>query len=75
MEELTKAYRATFSGHQGALVLADILSLLGFFSNTPETINPMCIAVGNTILSRLQVFGSEGCAEYVGKILESRYSK
>lgn len=71
MDELTKAYRATFEGPQGELVLCDILSLLGHFSNDPGRIDPACIAVSHTILSRIGAYSADGTRNYVRKVIEA----
>lgn len=52
------AYRRVFQTEDGKTILCDILNLLGFFNNVPERINPQCISVGNTILSRCGVIDS-----------------
>lgn len=72
--QLQEAYRAVFGTKEGEIVLADILSMLGFFSNQVERIDPHGVAVGNTILSRIGVFGSDGCTQYVHHILQAGYA-
>lgn len=67
--ELQKRYIQVFQGDAGVTVLSDILSMLGYFSNMPERIDPERIAIANTILSRLNVFGSEGVNDFVRAIL------
>lgn len=71
MEELEKAYQNVFNGPYGELVLADILSLLGHFANDPSTIDPKCIAVSHTIISRLGAYSTDGVRGYVAKIIEA----
>ena len=68
------ADRAGVGTKEGEIVLADILSMLGFFSNQVERIDPHGVAVGNTILSRIGVFGSDGCTRYVHHILQAGYA-
>lgn len=69
MHELQVKYKRVFSGPDGYMVLADILALLGFCNNVPDRIDPKCIAVANTILSRLDVFGRDGIVDYVARII------
>ncbi len=55
--ELTRMYQKVFgSGKEGATVLADILSLLGYFGNQSQQMSPALLAAANTILVRLNVF-------------------
>ena len=70
-EELKKAYQQVASSQFGKLVFADILSLLGYFSNIPEKIKPENIAIANTILSRLNVFDASGVINYVSSIIDN----
>lgn len=73
MDEMTRlqaSYRDVFCGSEsGVMVLGDILSMLGYFSNVPDKISPERMAIANTILSRLNVFGSNGVNDYVRTIL------
>lgn len=69
--DLEKAYRIVFNSPEGELVLADILSMLGHFSNKPESMDPKCLAVSHTILSRLGAYSSEGTRNYVRKVIEA----
>lgn len=69
MEQLHKAYRKVFSGSDGELVLADILGLLGDTRNT--NINPECIAVANTIKTRLGAIDENGTIRYARSIIEA----
>ena len=69
--ELKKAYQQVASSQFGKLVFADILSLLGYFSNIPEKIKPENIAIANTILSRLNVFDASGVINYVSSIIDN----
>lgn len=71
MDELTRAYRAVFESQQGEIVLCDILSMLGHFANDPGRINPQCIAVSHTILSRLGAYSADGVRNYVRKVIEA----
>ncbi len=68
MHELSLRYKKVFSGLDGNMVLADILAMLGFCNNIPDRIEPKCIAVANTILSRLGAFGTDGIVDYVTRI-------
>lgn len=63
--EVMEAYSRIFSTDDGKIVLADILARLGYFSNTPESIKPECLAVANTILSRLGLLNSSGVGIYM----------
>ena len=70
-EELKKAYQQVASSQFGKIVFADLLSLLGFFSNIPDKIKPENIAIANTILSRLNVFDASGVINYVSSIIDN----
>ena len=70
-EELKKAYQQIASSQFGKIVFADLLSLLGYFSNIPDKIKPENIAIANTILSRLNVFDKSGVINYVSSIIDS----
>lgn len=63
--EVMESYSRIFSTDDGKVVLADILAQLGYFSNTPESIKPECLAVANTILSRLGLLNSRGVGVYM----------
>lgn len=63
--EVMDAYSRIFSTDDGKIVLADILAQLEYFSNTPECIKPECLAVANTILSRLGLLNSMGIGVYM----------
>lgn len=69
--ELKKAYQQVASSQFGKIVFADLLSLLGYFSNIPDKIKPENIAIANTILSRLNVFDASGVINYVSSIIDS----
>lgn len=69
MTRLQRAYQTVFKTEEGELVLSDILSMLGFFSNIPERIDPRSISIANTILSRLNVYGESGVGDYVRAML------
>lgn len=72
MDEMTKlqrAYQTIFRTDEGELVLSDLLSMLGYFSNIPERIDPKSISIANTILSRLNVYGAGGVGSYVKAIV------
>ncbi len=64
-EQVIEAYQSVFSATDGQIVLSDILSQLGFFSNIPERIKPECIAVANTILSRCGIMNSASNGIYM----------
>lgn len=59
-ERILEAYRNVFTTEDGQIVLADVLSQLGYFANREECIKPPCIAVANTIISRCGLIGSDG---------------
>lgn len=59
-ERLFMAYKQVFGTEDGRIVLSDILSMLGYFANVPERINPQCIAAANTILSRCGIIDAGG---------------
>lgn len=71
LEAMQRRYQSVFSGKDGAIVLADILNMLGFFGNNPANIVPANIAVANTIISRLNIYSAEGTVNYVEKILQA----
>lgn len=71
LEAMQRKYQNVFSGKDGAIVLADILCLLGFFNNNPAHIVPANIAVANTIISRLNIYSEDGTVNYVNKILQA----
>ena len=64
-QDVMDAYSRVFSTGDGQIILADILCLLGYFSNVPESIDPRCIAIANTILSRCGVLDSRGTGIYM----------
>ncbi len=64
-QRVMSAYSRIFSTDEGKLVLADILSQLGYFSNMAEGIKPECIAVANTILSRCGLLNSAGAGIFM----------
>ena len=64
-KDVMRAYSNIFNTYDGQLVLADILSQLGYFSNQPESIKPECIAIANTILSRCGIMNSAGIGIYM----------
>lgn len=68
-DELIRKYQSVFAGPDGAVVLSDILSMLGYFSNVPDRIDPQRIAVANTIMSRINAFNDEGVTDYVKRIV------
>ena len=59
-QQVMESYSRVFSTQDGKIVLADILSQLGYFSNQPEGIRPECLAVANTLLSRCGLLNSSG---------------
>lgn len=63
--DVKAAYSRVFSTGDGQIILADILCQLGYFNNVPESINPKCIAIANTILSRCGVLDSGGTGVYM----------
>lgn len=63
--DVKAAYSRVFSTRDGQIILADILCQLGYFSNVPESIEPKCIAIANTILSRCDVLDSRGTGIYM----------
>lgn len=69
--ELTRAYQKVFgSGKDGTMVLADILSLLGYFGNQSQRMNPDLLAAANTILVRLNVFDSTNVERFAEMIID-----
>ncbi len=68
LTRLQVAYQHVFSGDDGVMVLSDILSQLGYFSNMPERIDPQRIAIANTILSRMNVYDASSVYDYVRSI-------
>ncbi len=69
--EKQRVYRQVFGSDEGQMVLADILSELGFFSNRPEMIHPACIAVANTILGRLGLYNGDNVSIYMSGVQEA----
>lgn len=70
-KKLQNCYYSVFSSSEdGEVVLCDILSLLGFFSNTGKEREVDGLSVANTILSRLGLFSEEGALEYTKTILK-----
>ena len=65
MMDISDCYRLVISTPEGKAVIADILSNLGFFGNVPSSMSAECIAVGNTILSRLGVISSGSIDKYM----------
>lgn len=63
--DIRDCYRIVIASPEGKAVIADILSNLGFFGNVPERMTPECMAVGNTILSRLGIISSDGVDRYM----------
>lgn len=63
--DIRDCYRIVIASPEGKAVLADILSNLGFFGNVASSMTPECMAVGNTILSRLGVISSDGVDRYM----------
>lgn len=69
--ELTRMYQKVFgSGREGATVLADILSLLGYFGNQSQQMNPTLLAAANTILVRLNVFDRANVERFAELIID-----
>lgn len=69
--ELKRAYQQVANSQYGRIVFADILSMLGYFSNMPDKIKPELIAIANTVLSRLNIFDSQGILGYVDSIIQN----
>lgn len=70
-DRLTQAYQLVAATSAGKLVIADILSMCGYFANVPDRIDPKLIALAHTILSRLGVYGSDGVLRCVEALIES----
>ena len=70
LTRLKRSYQRVFQGEAGVIVLSDILSLLGYFSNVPSHIDPERIAIANTILSRLNVYSDSGVGDFVKAIVQ-----
>lgn len=70
-ERLTQAYQLVAATSAGKLVIADILSMCGYFANVPDRIDPKLIALAHTILSRLGVYGNDGVMRCVEALIES----
>lgn len=70
-ERLTQAYQLVAATSAGKLVIADILSMCGYFANIPDRIDPKLIALAHTILSRLGVYGNDGVMRCVEALIES----
>ena len=73
--ELSLKYQRVFSTEDGVTVLSDILSLLGYFSNQPQAMDPKLLAVANTILARANVYDSRNVEDYVGFMIHSAQPK
>lgn len=67
--ELCRLYQKVFSTPEGITVLSDILSMLGYFGNQAQRMNPELLAVANTLLERCNVFNSGNVEEYVKNML------
>lgn len=67
--ELCRLYQKVFSTPEGITVLSDILSMLGYFGNQAQRMNPELLAVANTLLDRCNVFNSGNVEEYVKNML------
>lgn len=63
--ELSIKYQTVFGSEDGITVLSDILSLLGYFSNQQQYMEPKLLAVANTILARANVYDSGNVEGYV----------
>ena len=70
LTRLKRSYQRVFQGEAGVMVLSDILSLLGYFSNVPSHIDSERIAIANTILSRLNVYSDSGVSGFVKAIVQ-----
>lgn len=73
--ELSLKYQRVFSTEDGVTVLSDILSLLGYFSNQPQAMEPKLLAVANTILARANVYDSSNVEDYVELMIHSAQPK
>lgn len=69
MDKLKKAYRQVFSADGGDIVLADILNLCGYFSNVPSNMDTKLIALANTILTRINVYGTTDVKDFVARMV------
>ncbi len=67
--ELCRLYQKVFSTAEGITVLSDILSLLGYFGNQSQRMNPELLAVANTLLDRCNVFNGGNVEDYVKNML------
>ena len=67
-QQVMASYSRVFSTQDGIIILGDILSQLGYFSNQPSEIRPECIAVANTILSRCGLLNSSSAEIYIDGI-------
>lgn len=68
-----RVYRHVFESDEGQMVLGDILSELGLFSNQPALIHPECIAVANTILGRLGLYNNDNVSVYMSGLHEAMH--
>lgn len=73
--ELSIRYQMVFSGEDGITVLSDILSLLGYFSNQPQAMDPKLLAVANTILARANVYNSNNVEDFVELMIHNAKPK
>ncbi len=73
--ELSIKYQKVFSDEDGVTVLSDILSLLGYFSNQPQYMDPKLLAVANTILARANVYDSSNVEDFVQLMIHNAEPK
>lgn len=73
--EMSIKYQNVFSGEDGVTVLSDILSLLGYFSNQPQYMDPKLLAVANTILARANVYDGDNVEDYVELMIHNAQPK
>lgn len=73
--EMSIKYQRVFSTEDGVTVLSDILSLLGYFSNQSQYMDPKLLAVANTILARVNVYDSDNVEDYVELMVHNAQPK
>ncbi len=73
--EMSIKYQRVFSTEDGVTVLSDILSLLGYFSNQPQYMDPKLLAVANTILARANIYDGDNVEDYVELMIHNAQPK
>lgn len=58
-KKLTQAFRRTFSGPDGQVVLMHLLNRLGYFATDPAVIKPENTAVANWILMEMGAYSTD----------------